>query len=173
MQAEDDPELSNERFLEYFRRRALREEGLAGAMSPTGQPSKSCSWILPAIWNLTLLSICSLEDLLKDIWLLFVLDLDKLLDYLKHLLAMNTKSHIGFRVLSMAVFCRGHTTADCNPTNPHWHKAGHHPHTFSITTHRQDCSSSWTEGRLRLAIQRRLLPQSQCPLGVPLILSSQ
>ena len=40
LQAEDDSELSNERFLEYFRRRALREEGLAGALSPTGQPSK-------------------------------------------------------------------------------------------------------------------------------------
>lgn len=34
MQAGDDASKQNKRFQEYFRRRAMREEGLAGALSP-------------------------------------------------------------------------------------------------------------------------------------------
>lgn len=46
LQADDDTELNNERFLDYFRRRALREEGLAGALSPGGQPGKHCATVV-------------------------------------------------------------------------------------------------------------------------------
>lgn len=41
MQTDEDPEVSNERFLNYFRNRALIEEGMAGALSPQGVPGKA------------------------------------------------------------------------------------------------------------------------------------